>query len=196
LHATIESRAIIISMQRKHPDVTVDQLTAPKPGDADNEFVVLRRKCARWAKDNLETLRDAKPKLPSELNGRTADNWSPLLAIADACGWGKRARRVTVAITNQKLNEVSPAEELLRDLKLVFKKLGGPLASKAIVDELVSMEARPWAAYLRGSPLTTTSMAALLKDFEIVPGEIKFTSRRAHGYRVEQFANAFLRWRK
>jgi hypothetical protein len=38
-----------------------------------------------WARDvNL----NLDPPMPAEQRGRRADNWRPLIAIADACGWG------------------------------------------------------------------------------------------------------------
>jgi len=38
-----------------------------------------------WAADNFGKLADPDPKMP-DLNDRAADNWHPLLAIADLVG--------------------------------------------------------------------------------------------------------------
>jgi hypothetical protein len=47
---------------------------------------LLRRQAARWAADNAISLRSADPEMPETLSGRTADNWRPLLTIADLAG--------------------------------------------------------------------------------------------------------------
>jgi hypothetical protein len=51
-------------------------------------------KAARWAKDNTFSLTTADPLVPDGLYNRAADNWRPLLAVADAiCGvWPEQAR--------------------------------------------------------------------------------------------------------
>ena len=57
--------------------------------ERDQGFGEIRSKCARWAADHIQQLRDADPDLP--LEGRKADCWRPLIAIADATGgdWPK-----------------------------------------------------------------------------------------------------------
>jgi len=39
-----------------------------------------------WAYDHRPQLEDAEPAVPAAMNDRAADNWRPLLAIADAIG--------------------------------------------------------------------------------------------------------------
>jgi putative DNA primase/helicase len=76
LAATLRDRAIILPMRRKKPGERVAKLRAQ-----DGEpFISLRRKAARWAGDNLEALKAARPELPEELNDRAQDNWEPLSA--------------------------------------------------------------------------------------------------------------------
>ncbi|MDE2058616.1 MAG: bifunctional DNA primase/polymerase [candidate division NC10 bacterium] len=76
---TIEDRSIVIPMKRKTSGeqaqrFRLKQLEALAP---------LCQKSARWALDHIEELRDADPAVPDSLNDRAADNWRPLLAIAD-----------------------------------------------------------------------------------------------------------------
>ena len=47
---------------------------------------LLRRRAARWVADHLPALQAADPAVPDELDDRQADNWRPLLAIADEAG--------------------------------------------------------------------------------------------------------------
>src|SRR5262249_52324763 len=46
-----------------------------------------------WAADEVETMAEARPEMPSGIEDRDADVWEPLLAIADAVGgdWPVRA---------------------------------------------------------------------------------------------------------
>jgi len=46
----------------------------------------LRRCIARWVAEHLSALRAADPAVPEELDDRQADNWRPLLVIADEAG--------------------------------------------------------------------------------------------------------------
>ena len=78
---TLEDRAVVVRLQRKPPGASVERL-----GRRDNaDFAALRGQAARWAADNFGKLADPDPKMP-DLNDRAADNWHPLLAIADLVG--------------------------------------------------------------------------------------------------------------
>ena len=64
--------------------------------DRLDHFEPLRRQAARWAVHNAASLLSADPDVPTALSGRAADNWRPLIAIADLAGgdWPARGRRV------------------------------------------------------------------------------------------------------
>lgn len=190
LHATTESRSIIIRLHRKPKGKKVAPLREPDPDDAKHPFNILRRKAARWAFDNLATLKSADPRLPPELGNRNADNCKPLLAIADATGWPKKARESLLAILGNNLQELSLGEQLMTDIELVFQNFGSPLTSAQLCAQLNEIETSPWATYHRGAALNPIKLAALLKDFEIKPGEINI-GRRATGYKLAQFVKAF-----
>jgi len=87
---TLEDRSIIVTMQRKKKSETVERL---RRSDND-DFAMLRRRARRWCEDNLNILTAADPAVPDTLNDRAADNWRPLLAVADRAGgeWPIRAR--------------------------------------------------------------------------------------------------------
>ena len=79
---TLEDRSIRVVLQRKPRGAKVGRLRR-----RDNEeFATLRRKAVRWAEDNFSKLADPEPNIPDALNDRAADNWRPLLAIADLAG--------------------------------------------------------------------------------------------------------------
>lgn len=82
LPLTLADRSIPITLQRKRPDETVERFRFDRTETLDT----LARKAARWAKDNIGRLADMDPITPDALSNRSADNWRPLLAIADAAG--------------------------------------------------------------------------------------------------------------
>ena len=56
--------------------------------DRLDELTPLARRAARWAADHLDALSGADPDVPAELHDRAADNWRPLLAVADLASGG------------------------------------------------------------------------------------------------------------
>jgi putative DNA primase/helicase len=89
----------VVQLQRKPKTATVARL---RKRDND-EFAVLRRKALRWAADNFAKLTDPDPQMPDALNDRAADNWRPLLAIADLAGgeWPVRARDAACLLSGE-----------------------------------------------------------------------------------------------
>ena len=92
LAATLASRAIHIELRRK----TVGETVRPLRADRLDHLRPLCRQAARWAEDNASRVSSIDPHMPATLSGRAADNWRPLIAIADMAGgnWPARARRV------------------------------------------------------------------------------------------------------
>lgn len=79
---TLMDRSIPLVLRRKLPHERVERLR-----HADlNRFPRLAAQLARFAIDNREAVRAARPKLPEQLNDRAQDNWEPLMAIAEAAG--------------------------------------------------------------------------------------------------------------
>src|SRR6516164_2320428 len=97
---TLEDRAVVIQLQRKPPGAKVERLRR-----RDNErFEALRSQAARWAADNFEKLVDPDPQIPEALNDRAADNWRPLVAIADLAGgvWPELARQAALTLSGER----------------------------------------------------------------------------------------------
>ena len=96
---TLRDRAVILQLQRKPRTAKVARL---RKRDCE-EFALLRRKAARWAADNFDKLRDPEPEIPDSLDDRAADNWRPLLPIADLAGdaWPRRAREAACLLSGE-----------------------------------------------------------------------------------------------
>ena len=115
--ATIADRSIRVALQRKggHDEAEDFSSTRPYP-----ELRDLARRCARWAADHLDELRNADPELPLGFANRLADNWRALLACAELAGgdWPRRARAAALAIGE--LPDSDLGTMLLADLQDVF----------------------------------------------------------------------------
>jgi putative DNA primase/helicase len=160
---TVEDRAVVVRLQRKPPGAAVERL-----GRRDNaDFAALRGQAARWAADNFDKLADPDPELP-DLNDRAADNWRPLLAIADLAGgtWPEEARRAACLLLGEE-QEGAIGVELLRDIRSTFGNVD-VIRSSDLVAKLTADPERPWAEWKHGRPLTQKQLAGLLAPFHII----------------------------
>jgi putative DNA primase/helicase len=198
LPGTLVDRSISITLKRKRADELVDSFRY----DRTQEFYQLACMCARWAADNIGRLREADPVVPANLYNRAADNWQPLLAIADAAGggWPERARKLASATVDA---DQAKRIGLLADIRDVFnggQEKGGAvkaeIKSADLVSALVAMEGHPWAEYGKnGKPLSPNSLARMLANDHISPDTIRFADGSlAKGYRRSQFEDAFARY--
>ena len=107
------------------------------------------------------------PKMP-DLNDRAADNWRPLLAIADLAGvtWPKEARRAACLLSGEE-QDGAIGVELLRDIRSAFGD-GDVIRSSDLVAQLTADPERPWAEWKHGRPLTQKQLAGLLAPFHII----------------------------
>jgi len=76
---------------------------------------MLRRQARRWCEDNLNILTAADPTVPETLTDRAADNWRPLLAVADRAGgaWPIRARDAALVLSGDSMDGGSIRTQLL-----------------------------------------------------------------------------------
>lgn len=173
-------------------DEEVEQLR----GDRLGHLEPYRRKAWRWAADNSVVLRTAEPEVPCGIRGRAADNWRPLLAIADAAGgdWPRLARDAAGILSSDRSGQ-TVGIMLLEDLRQLFSTRGGDrLRSDEIVQDLTAMEDRPWPEWRSGKPITPRQVAKLLGPFGIAPTTIRTMAGTAKGYLASQFEDVFRRY--
>ncbi len=168
LPATLQDRSIVLRLRRKLPTERVKRFRA----DRTDALQELARQAARWAEDNLDALRRADPNVPVPLNDRAADNWRPLLAIADrvAPPWPELARRAALALSglSEQEDEQTVAVQLLADCRQVFEQaLADALTPSDLVNKLCELPESPWGECRHGKPITPRGVARLLKPFEI-----------------------------
>ena len=191
---TLAGRSIAVRLRRKRPDEIVERLRLDRMG----AFAALSRQAARWAADNLDALREADPDVPAELHNRVADNWRPLIAIADRTGgdWPARARATARALSADGEDEGSAAVMLLADIRALFEARGAErIASADLAEALAAMEDRPWPEWRKGRTITVRQIARLLSPFGIAPGTIRAADGSTpKGYRKSAFKDAFARY--
>jgi hypothetical protein len=145
------------------------------------------------------------PEMPTELRGRQADNWRPVIAVADACSgaWGALAREAAI-VFNKSYREEDLIVVLLHHIREAFDERGADrMFSKVLVQVLNGMEDAPWSDW-RGlnddqhpRRLSQGELARLLKPFGIRPrsiwplGRNKKNAKGAKGYFRHQFTSAW-----
>ena len=79
------------------------------------------------------------------MNDRAADNWRPLLAIADLAGgeWPGLARQAALALSGE-AQDAAIGVELLNDIRAAFGE-DDVIRSVDLIAELVKDPERPWA---------------------------------------------------
>jgi hypothetical protein len=161
-------RSVVINMQRASGDI--ERL------DENNlSFPASREQIRKWAA-TCTLAQD--PEMPSSLRNRAADNWRPLLAIAEALGHGENARAAAIALCSNHPDE-DPGVVLLADIRAVFQALNTDrIPSAALVEALLALDDGFWNDW-RGPKddrpprkLSQSELALLLRPFRIQPKTI------------------------
>jgi hypothetical protein len=193
LPGTLADRSITIELQRRRKDEPIESFRSDRTAGLEK----LARMARRWTNDHARCIGASDPAMPEALFNRVADNWRPLLAIADAAGgaWPERARQTALAMTEGR-EDASRGVMALFDIRAVFEErkvdrfTSGDLASA-----LAIMEDRPWGEWKNGKAITPNGLARLLKPFGVAPGTIRPESGpTAKGYMLASFADAFQRY--
>ena len=169
---TLDDRSVTIKLRRKLMSEKVTSLR----GRAQ-EIKNLGRKGARWAADNLKSLCKRDASVPDKItNDRAADNWRPLLTVADQIGdeWPEKAGRAALVMEGAK-QDAEPdtvSTRLLADIRSVFRnrkfEKGEPEALK--IAELIAglnLAESPWCSYNRGKPISEEQFGRLLSPYGI-----------------------------
>jgi putative DNA primase/helicase len=184
LPPTVRGRSILIAMHRC-PRGAVESIRKDR---LPLELAPLRVQVASWVDAHRDELRDADPAVPDGLDARQADNWRPLLAIADLAGgdWPRLARLAAVALSPQEEDE-EEGINALEDLMEVFALYRLP--SALVVGWMNTNKPDRW-----GGTMTNIRLARLLKPFGIKTKSIWWVDARARsvrGYILSDCRNAF-----
>jgi putative DNA primase/helicase len=186
-------RAIILELRRKLPNESIDRLRYAEP----ELYSTLAAKLARFAEDQSETVRLARPYLPASLHDRAQDNWEPLLAIADIAGgeWPEIARNAAIKISGAESIQQSTGTELLADIQEIFEtRAVDRISTESLISALLKDDEKPWATYNRGQRITPRQVARVLKGYGILSRSIRIGVETPKGYMLDQFKEAFSRY--
>jgi hypothetical protein len=193
LPRTLNSRCIRVIMARADGRRKLLKYDANNP---DPALDTVYRQILLWRRD-LDALNPA-PELPSSIRNRFADNWLPLISIADALGYGPQAREAMLKFAKE-FQDADARITLLASIKKVFDSSGiDSMPSKLLLDELHALNDADWKEFLgiKGEQqphrLKDSELAILLRDFKIRPSTIwplnrTADSKSAKGYRRSQF---------
>jgi len=191
---TLEDRAVIVTMMRKKKSEKVERLRR-----CDNqEFAEIRQKAVTWTANSVKELAIADPEVSDRLNDRAADNWRPLVAIANLAGgdWPKRALAAALALSGGSDDSDSIGTQLLADIRpMLDDQTVVGLTSETIIAELVKSPERPWGDWKNGKPITARSLAGLLRSFKIFPQQLQVSvGKKLRGYARFSLEEAFSRY--
>ncbi len=194
---TLHDRSVVIDLKRRLPSEWIEQFRLGRAAHLDT----LARQIARWAKDHAGQMANSDPDMPPGIHNREADNWRPLLAIADVAGghWPELARS-----TAERSCHIAGGDDddragiLLCDIKTIFTEQNTDRISSAnLVEALVKIEGRPWAEYGKtGKPHDPgNQLARALKPLGVSPDNIRVNGAAVlKGYRPDHFKEAFSRY--
>ena len=119
-----------------------------------------------WPRDRLH--------LPPGVDGRQAQKWEPLIALADLAGaqWPTLARAACLAFVDgaRDADAPDPKIRLLRDARDYFtSNADGYVTSDALIKWLTSDETRGWQEHYKEKPITPHVLAKLLRPFGLRP---------------------------
>lgn len=173
------------------PDMTNEELKAAK--DAPDIVVDSVQELAKLSPIEHDQVRENKAK---ELGVRvsTLDK-----EVAKARG------DVAEDVAGDVVEELSPWPEpvdgesigpmILHDIKAIFDDSGrAHIFSDDMVDQLVSLEERPWCEWRRGNPITKNTLSKLLRPFGIVSGTVRVGALTKKGYTRRNFKEAWSRY--
>jgi Protein of unknown function (DUF3631) len=193
LPRTLDSRSITITMERSQRQLRRFDANHPDSAlDAAYELILLWRR---------EIQLDSDPEMPAGIRNRFADNWRPLISIADSLGWGTQAREAMIHFARE-YQDADVKILLLSDIRTVFNGHAvDRLPTKTLLGELFALDA-DWHEFrgVRGEQqphkLKDSELAAMLREFRIRPHNIWPPNRTADsksvkGYRRAQFEDAW-----
>ena len=196
-YSTLADRSIEIQLRRR---MATDKIEKLRHADIKH-FQTLSARCLRFAIDHSETIGKAKPELP-ELHDRAADNWEPLLAIADMAGshYPRLARTVALALSGGEVDTGTESSgsfgvQLLTDLHRFFsERTADSYPTTQLLTYLTGIDDAPWATFAKGKAMTPRHLSRLLQPYGIKSKNLWQAGAVAKGYEVADFRDAFARY--
>ena len=192
---TIRDRSIVITMKRRNPGETIDDLF---PAELADQLAELRRRIEDWAAENVEHLSAwRRPERVAGLDDRLQEAWDPLLAISDLAqaGWSEKSRQAATALAKgaEDVGEATHGHVLIEALRTTFG-IEPALSSQAICSKLNADEELPFVAYSAGTGIKPRDLAKLLRPYGIKSKVVRTGAETARGYHRDQFGDVWQRY--
>jgi hypothetical protein len=193
LQPATRTRCIVIELERASDSAAYTPLS--EVDTISNPWAELAGRIARWA-DDFPSAAAGNADM-GDLARRTADNWRPLFAIAEALAgdWPELARAAARELSHKRVSDEDVKTLLLSDLRDVFGSRER-MHSVDIAAALAALEDRPWAEWGRQSkPITKTGLARLLGDFKVPsPVAMRIDEKNLKGYERAWLDDLFERY--
>lgn len=204
---TIADRSVPIRLARKKPEDVAQRFFVR---EAEPVATALVERMVSWTEKHRDELGDARPDMPDELSDRMQEGCEPLVAIADALGYGPPSRAALVEIlTSERLDSHDSFRlRLLGDVRSIFEKAEAKtgervrgIPTKRLLVKLIEMEDAPWGSYY-GRTLEPRDLSKLLGHYGIKPGAIRSSKAEVKrgekevqkGYKRDELADAWERY--
>jgi len=197
LPRTLSSRTVTITMERYAGQRKLERFDA---NDREQARVLdaAYGQILLWRDDLKQQPLNLDPAMPAGLRNRFADNWRPLIAIADSLGWGEKAREAMVIFAHEFQDADVKILALIDTRKVFNAKAVDRLPTKTLLTALHEMDDADWKEFrgIRGDQqphkLKDSELASMLRDFKIRPRSIWPLKRTANskstkGYRRSWF---------
>lgn len=192
---TLRSRSIRVKLERCTKDEQPPRLRKAKLR-ADAAPIAARWLAWAGTLSSPEVFQLPDERIPAELDGREADIFEPLLAVADMAGgsWASEVRKEAVRLSAGKdAEDENAGVHLLADIRAAFAD-DEHVSTKDLLALLTENEESRWAEWSRGLPLSARSLSRLLRPFGIKPKKIRTGDRTLQGYERKQFEEAWSRY--
>jgi hypothetical protein len=200
LPATLQDRAIVLTLRRATHDERPERLTLTERGP----LIDIGRRLARWATD-LPAKSLPRPAATG-LHNRIEDAWFVLFQVAELAGgdWPERCRNAARAdLARQETNDADGGRDadLLADVwAIFFEQNKVRLHTEALCNALFVLEEAPWNAVNGGKGVDGYFLKKHLADFmsgdpeKIAPRKWREGAIQARGYHERHFEDSFIRY--
>ena len=172
LPGTLQTRSILIDMQRRAPGEVVGDFRSRA---ARAEIAPVVSNLGAWVSRIGPMFDDHRVALPAGVTDRAAELWEALIYIADRAGghWPDTARAACRHfVLDRRGDDPSIAMRLLDDIRGVFETQGvDHMSTPTLLKDLIQLPESEWAEFF-GKPLTVRQLAVRLKPYGVRPHQI------------------------
>jgi hypothetical protein len=194
LPRTIEDRSIIIRMERRRKDQSIQRFFRHLVAE---EAETLQRKAATWCARQIDALRQKSVELLNEadkddawefLNDRQVQCWLPLLTVAHAAGekWYARVMAAARELATEETRDTLYAAALKKSRDLYQEDTGQRFVSSAKIVSGLRID-----GYQK---MTGKGLADIMAEFGLRSKSFRDGKKVVRGYAVEDLRRAWERW--